>query len=135
MAGGRRPGAGHPTEHERSVKRDSLASAAAIEQRVLHSRYEKFLEAAAYWAEGEKATGCLRCRKLLVDCKCHKPDKGEIWLRPPDKGMVQFCIEKVGGKAAAQPQHIPDTTIQLIHNVPRPEPAEVPRVEDAENPL
>lgn len=118
--GGRRPGAGRPTNAALELKR----SPGSEEQQAFVLGAQAALPEALLilteMARGIYYEGCSRCKKAVSLCACEVPAATRIYQKPPDRQALEILVEHGRGRAAQAAQAAQDTSITLVCNVPRP---------------
>lgn len=120
-AGGARVGAGHPTnaavrEKKAAAARDTAAFTRSAIKNLAHN-YDKLQELAdGIWVEQTTSEGIRR-----------------VYKKPPDRMALMCLVDHGKGKAAQAPAVTQSMTVNLYHQVPRPdEVAPIPEAADAE---
>lgn len=108
--GGRRAGAGAPTDAATAAKVKAAQSAASRFQERAAQDFERIYDALADLAFG-----------VWVQDVDHEGEVTRVYQRIPDRGALQTLIDHLKGRAAVASVTQPDTTITFIAgHVPRP---------------
>lgn len=128
--GGKREGAGRPSEHEEREKEKFFRAALEKSNDALVGSLPEAVEVLKIVALGEwqemryvKPSGRLRAQLLSVEeCEDGAGEAVYLCTRAPDKQALLALIEHTRGRAAQTARVELDTQIVLQHQVPRPAP-------------
>lgn len=119
--GGKRTGAGRPTDASREAKKnEAQARLGKLQARALADA-DRIYDALLDLAVGCFYEGCVNCEQPLP-CKCRKRGEGvRIYKRLPCQRAGSDLWQHIKGRAAVAPQVQQDSTIILrLGGVPRP---------------
>jgi hypothetical protein len=113
--GGARKGAGRKTDVERKVAKNQQFDLRATED------LPEFYDALKALALGVKVAVYRKPKgsysEAFLDSNA---EEVFVYREPPDKDSLKYLVDRSSGRAAVKSQADPDTTVQIICEIPRP---------------